>query len=153
MPKVTPHFSAHEFDRMPNMRPGFEKFQSRVPYPPAWVKSRLAPLCQALEVIRAKLGNVAIRIGSGYREPAYNAKIGGAKASQHMAGRAADITVSGVAPRVVHDLILDLYNEGLIKIGGLGYYPPVAKKSQGFVHVDVRPTTKLVRWTGSRAEN
>lgn len=163
----TPHFDSKEFSRWgrPN-KPGFEK---DVLYPTEWISLRLVPLCRQLEVIRTALGDKAIHINSGYRDPNYNALIGGARLSQHMAGRAADITVTGVEPQQVHDTILELVIKKTIVIGGLGYYEPGAH-GNGFVHVDIRDCEftpagggstvligkalkKLVRWTGSRAEN
>lgn len=151
MPKVTEHFSVEEFAR--RARPG-TKFDTEVPYPPSWVDVRLRRLCETLEVIRSAVGHPLI-IGSGYRDPAYNSYIGGARSSQHMNGRAADITVKGVKldATALHDLVLRLYNEKKLPyLRGLGFYPPRDGKG-GFVHVDVRPTGVLVRWRGSRTEN
>ena len=144
MPKVTLHFAVDEFARKARPDAGFPK---AAPYPPGWVESRLRPLCEALEVIREALGGKSIKVGSGYRDPSYNTAIGGAKASQHMAGRAADITVVGVPATVLHRQILTLCEEGMLPmVHGLGQYP-------NFVHVDVRPGKKLVRWSGSRKDN
>jgi uncharacterized protein YcbK (DUF882 family) len=140
MSNVTPHFKVGEFARPARPARGFP---AAAPYPAAWVSARLRPLCEALEVLRTELGGKSIKIGSGYRDPDYNRAIGGARASQHMQGRAADITVAGVTPKRVHDTLLRLHQEGRIRIGGLGSYP-------GFTHVDVRPGTRLARWTGSR---
>jgi hypothetical protein len=76
-----------------------------------------------------------ITIVSGYRSPAYNKSINGAKTSQHMYGKAADIQVSGVNPRTVAE-----YAES-INVKGLGLYDYT---SGGFVHVDTRSTRS--RW-------
>jgi uncharacterized protein YcbK (DUF882 family) len=142
--KVTTHFSSEEFDRPARVRAG-KQFPTAA-YPAKWIESRLRPLCETLEVIRSAL-SAPLKIGSGYRDPAYNVAIGGARASQHMEGRAADITVRGWSAANVHATILALYAQGkLPHLGGLGIYP-------GFVHVDVRPTKKLMRWTGSRDAN
>lgn len=55
---------------------------------------RLRTLCQTvLEPLRRRFG--VIRITSGYRCAALNAKVGGAKNSQHLRGEAADIHVAG----------------------------------------------------------
>jgi uncharacterized protein YcbK (DUF882 family) len=141
--KVTPHFTVEEFQRRARPDKGFP---DAAPYPKAWVASRLRPLCELLEVLRAELG-APIKVGSGYRDPAYNKSIGGAKASQHMAGRAADITVAGISPARVHAKVLALYEMGrLPSLGGLGSY-------ETFTHVDIRSAKRLVRWTGSRKEN
>lgn len=142
--KVVDHFPVREFQRYPRPDLGFPK---GAPYPVDWVPTRLQDLKEALEVIRAELGGKPVTIGSGYRDPSYNKAIGGAKASQHMAGRAADITVAGVSPAKVHATVLRLCEEGkLPMVHGLGEYPT-------FTHVDVRPGKKLVRWKGSRKES
>lgn len=52
----------------------------------------LRVLADGLERVRALLGGHPIRINSGYRAPAVNASVGGAKNSDHMYGFAADIT-------------------------------------------------------------
>lgn len=133
--KMTEHFKSEEF-----------ACKDGTAYPEGWVDGRLKPLCETLEVIRVELG-VSVTILSGYRSPTYNKKIGGAKASQHMEGRAADITAKGVSAAQVHATVLKLYNDGkLPHIGGLGSYP-------GFTHVDVRPGERLARWSGSRTDN
>jgi hypothetical protein len=163
----TKHFDSNEFTRWG--RPGKPGFEKDVPYPTEWISLRLVPLCRQLEVIRDALGERHIHINSGYRDPNYNALIGGARLSQHMAGRAADITIADVEPQQVHDTILELYIKKAIVIGGLGYYA-AGEHGNGFVHVDIRDCEfslvgggstvvvgrtlkKLARWTGSRAEN
>lgn len=135
--KVTPHFSVAEF----GCRDGS-------PYPPAWIASRLRPLCEALEVLRTALGT-SLRISSGFRSAAYNARIGGARHSQHVEGRAADVVADGASAAHVHATALRLYREGKLTVGGLGSYP-------SFTHLDVRPTSvrgALARWSGSRRSN
>lgn len=115
-----------------------------VAYPAEWILPRLTPLCIVLERLRLVLGGAAISIVSGYRSPAHNAKVGGASASQHMEGRAADIRVKGCTPQEVHEALLRLFKAGKIEIGGLGLYTT-------WVHVDVRqrPTGgHLAQWTG-----
>jgi uncharacterized protein YcbK (DUF882 family) len=59
--------------------------------------------------------------------------VGGARGSQHLYGRAADIVVKGVKPSVVAD-----YCEA-IGMGGIGRYTT-------FTHIDVRD--KKARWQG-----
>lgn len=51
-----------------------------------------------LDILRNKLGKAVI-ITSGYRTPAHNAKVGGAKYSYHMRGMAADIRVEGMTAK------------------------------------------------------
>lgn len=88
---------------------------------------------QILERIRSALG-APITINSGCRCPAYNASIGGATKSQHMLGRAADFTVSGITPEQVHAKAEHILGE----TGGLGAY-------RTFTHVDTR-TLGPARW-------
>lgn len=85
-----------------------------------------------------------IRIVSGYRSPTHNHFVGGAKHSQHMEARAADIEVEGMAPSDVHAVILEMAAKGEIEAGGLGLY-------ESWVHVDVRERPSdghLARWIG-----
>lgn len=85
-----------------------------------------------LEVLRTKLGNRPITIVSGYRTPAYNAKVDGAKQSQHMFATAADIRVSGMAASEVYKIADKVFSDG-----GVGKYST-------FTHVDVRG--RRARW-------
>lgn len=77
-----------------------------------------------------------ITINSAYRTATYNKKVGGAKDSQHLYGTAADITIKGVTPREIAEL-LEKWGAG-----GIGLYD--YGKGAGFVHVDVRD--KKSRW-------
>lgn len=68
--------------------------------------THLTALCVAiLEPLRQALGPV--RVSSGYRSPALNAAIGGAKDSQHMTGHAADISVNGRTLDEVYNWLYD----------------------------------------------
>ena len=126
--KVTEHFSIEEFDCHDGTK-----------YPQEWIDNRLKILCIELELIRSFWGR-PVKILSGYRTQEYNTKIGGAPKSQHKEGRASDIQIDGISPKEVHDCILKMIKDGLLKnIKGLGLY-------KSFVHVDVRPTKELARW-------
>lgn len=123
--------------------------RSGASYPVEW-HDRLQALCSQLDVIRGLWGGPLLVV-SGYRDPRYNERIGGAQRSQHMEGRAADI-----APMVGHDnmgpSVDGLY--GMIEraiargdlplVGGVGYYPG------RWMHVDVRPIVggHVARWRG-----
>lgn len=137
---ITPHFALEEFGRQQRIRAN--KVFVAAAYPKEWIQPRLTHLCEALEVIRTALGDRVIHVGSGYRDRAYNQAIGGARHSQHMEGRAADITVDGVPPEEVHRIVLDLIHASGLRVQGVGRYP-------SFTHVDIRPG-RLVTWTGSR---
>lgn len=68
--------------------------------------------------------NKPIIINSGYRTPQHNRNVGGAKNSQHLYGRAADVVVKGVNPSKV-------YNYAVKHFDGVGKY-------NTFTHVDTR---------------
>lgn len=81
-------------------------------------------LVKLLQQIREHFGQPLV-INSGYRTDAYNSKVGGAKASYHLSGQAADIRISGIAP-----IKIAAYAESL-GVQGIGLYA-------SFVHVDTR---------------
>ena len=124
---LSPHFRVQEF----RCKDGSD---------PVFVDTALVEL---LEQLRAHFGK-AVTITSGYRTPAHNAAVGGAKSSQHLLGRAADIRVQGVS---VEDVAA--YAESLMPDwGGVGRYPKDAahpSRKTGWVHIDTRPNKS--RWT------
>ena len=69
--------------------------------------------------------NKPIVINSGYRCAVHNNRVGGARYSKHIQGKAADIAVKGVKPKEVAK-----YCES-IGIKGIGLY-------ETFVHIDTR---------------
>jgi uncharacterized protein YcbK (DUF882 family) len=86
-------------------------------------------LIDLLEAIRAELpsiGGSVLKINSGYRCPSYNARIGGAKNSQHMLGKAADMRAPGASIKDLAKLVNRLNPKG-----GVGKY-------RSFVHADTR---------------
>ena len=98
-------------------------------------------LTVVLQCIREHFGK-PVTITSGYRTAAHNAAVGGAKSSQHLLGRAADIRVEGVS---VEDVAA--YTESLMPDwGGVGRYPVKAGRATGWVHVDTR--AEKARWRG-----
>lgn len=93
-------------------------------------------LVGVLQQIRDHFGK-AVTITSAFRTASYNSskKVGGAKYSQHLYGKAADIKISGVAASVVADFAETL----MPSTGGIGRYST-------FTHVDVRKVKS--RWNG-----
>lgn len=102
---------------------------------------------EVLGWIRNELGAPApVHVTSWYRDPDYNAAVGGASGSVHMTCAAADINKSGWTPR---DLALAIHNEHPDSTRlGIGLY-------RTFVHVDVRGfigRSAPARWPGSGIE-
>jgi uncharacterized protein YcbK (DUF882 family) len=116
MGDLSEHFSAHEF----RCKDGSEH-----PIDPQ--------LVAMLERVREHF-DAPVHIVSGYRSPAHNAKVGGAKSSYHTKGMAADIMVDGVEPTTVYQ-----FCDTAFKLGGVGRYV-------SFTHVDCRPYR--ARWVG-----
>jgi uncharacterized protein YcbK (DUF882 family) len=117
MSKITENFSLQEFNSkcgrlMPNN-----------------VMINIIELAKNLQVLRDEVKR-PITITSGYRSPEHNAKVGGAKNSQHTQGTAADIKVSGMTPKEVALAIEKLIEQGKMKQGGIGIY-------KSWVHYDI----------------
>jgi uncharacterized protein YcbK (DUF882 family) len=124
MAKITTNFS-------------LEEFNSKCGRPiPNNVLPNIINLAKNLQVLRDALGR-SITITSGYRSPEHNAKVKGAKNSQHITGMAADIKVKGMTPKEVALVIEGLIESGKMKQGGIGIYP-------SWVHCDIRGTK--ARW-------
>lgn len=94
---------------------------------PVGVAVNLAKLARALEELRA-LAGLPLTITSGYRCPAHNKRIGGAKMSQHTLGIAADIVSKKLTPKELAALANQV--PAFIN-GGIGVY-------SSWIHVDVR---------------
>lgn len=90
--------------------------------------------------------NEPIYITSGYRSPAWNARVGGAATSTHMTAEGADIRPARLDDVArLFTFVMNMYQQGALPaLGGLGDYPR-------WVHVDIRrlPTGRLRRWSGT----
>lgn len=91
-----------------------------------------AELIKVIQDVRDYFGE-SVSISSGHRCPAHNKAVGGSEKSQHLTGKAADISVYLTAPNVVQEYLLEKYR-GLY---GIGRY-------RTFTHIDVRGT--CARW-------
>jgi putative uncharacterized protein VV0627 len=122
---LTPNFRLSEFDC---------KDGTKVPeiYIPNAKK-----VAEQLEIIRAELGGVPIRINSGYRTENHNILVGGVTGSYHLRAMAADIVASGVPVNILYATIIRLMLQGKIIKGGVGLY-------DNFVHYDIRGI--MVQW-------
>ena len=119
--KLTNNFSKSEF----NCKCGCEM--------PNEVLDNIKLLAIQLQTIREYVGQ-PIKINSAYRCELHNSIIGGVKTSQHILGKASDITINTFTPDEVVDVIENLLvNEMLpsFYIGGLGRY-------NTFTHLDIR---------------
>jgi len=76
-----------------------------------------------------------VDVHSWCRCKGHNAKIGGARRSQHLLGKAADTVVPGTPPSEVHRYLTEKYQDRY----GVGQY-------HTFTHVDVR--RGKARWAG-----
>lgn len=90
-------------------------------------------LIRRLQKMREEIGKPLI-INSGYRCPEHNRAVGGAKDSQHIHGRAADVSCPSIQIGRLHTLAEKYFPDG-----GVGKYP-------GYVHVDTRGVK--ARWNG-----
>ena len=109
-------------------------------YPQKFVlDGRVYRLAQVFENIRAFLGGGNITVHSAYRTPKYNKKVGGAKNSQHVQGKALDIRHITLDPNYVGEVLRMNYKA--IGIRGIGFY-------KTFTHIDIRDTEELVAWDG-----
>ena len=93
-------------------------------------------LCEIREQFEAP-----IIINSAYRCPTYNAKVGGAKTSQHTIGSAVDFVVKGVKTEEVYNFVLEKWGEEPL---GIAVKNNPNDEYAGFVHLDTRG--KKARW-------
>ena len=108
--RISPHFKLVESKSRGNGWPRFHR-----------------DLARGLEKLRQSKGGKPITPNSMHRDPVYNRKIGGARNSQHMHGRAADIGY-GYGLTIGQAKRLKIFT-------GIGYH----HKSHRVLHVDVRP--------------
>lgn len=79
--------------------------------------ANLEKLCkEVLQPIREKYG-APIKVNSGYRSPAVNAAVGGAKGSAHLNGTGADIKVTSGSNAKLYEMIRGMVNSGTLTVG------------------------------------
>ena len=124
--KLSKHFTLYEFTKSQSaLRLGIDNTP-----PPVAVDNLTQLVVNVLQPLREHYG-VPLRISSGYRSPALNKAIGGARNSDHMTGCAADIEVVGIPNPTLAAYIRDtLPFTQLI----LEFYTPGIPNS-GWVHV------------------
>lgn len=109
------------------------------PYPSSWRVERARPLAEVFETLRATWA-LPLLVLSAYRTPSWNRHIGGARASQHLQGRALDVTpVRGVTVEELWRVTVSLAHARATALRGVGRY-------DRFIHLDTRPSDRLVLW-------
>ena len=103
---------------------------------PDWVRLNNYYLADQLQILRDGLG-APIHITNAYRCESHNKAVGGAKNSQHLQGKAADLQVAGIDSKDLHFTIEAFIKDGIMLDGGLGLYDT-------FVHYDIRE--EKARW-------
>lgn len=109
--------------------------------PPLELLGNAYKLLDVLEWLRIEGGTASVLINSWYRDPKYNAEIGGIPNSMHLTLGAADVTKVGCLPSDVADL---LERSPYKKLLGIGRY-------KSFTHVDIRGMIgrkSPARWKG-----
>jgi uncharacterized protein YcbK (DUF882 family) len=106
---------------------------------PDELENNVQELANNLQVIRDKFCvetgvNMPLIILSGYRSPKHNAKVKGAKNSQHLLAKASDITLKDKSLlQHLYILIKELIDTEEITAGGITFY-----RDKGFIHYDIR---------------
>lgn len=100
-------------------------------------------LLRGLDALERSLGRV-VRVVSARRDPAENARVGGAAASLHLNGRALDLSAPGLSPEALAEQVDRLIAAGQMAEGGIGIYPD-------HVHYDVRGVRRRWRWAAPAA--
>lgn len=95
-------------------------------------QEQLDPLLMQILQDLGKAYGRPMDVTSGYRNPIYNAKVGGAKKSYHTKGLAADLSMRGMNDAQRAAFVDDLIAKG---VGGLITY----SNNPDMLHVDLRP--------------
>lgn len=143
--KLTTNFSLEEFQASATAR--LHRIDNSIP---SELMLNVQQLARWLQVLRDRLTKhldrpVAIRISSGYRGPALNKAVGGAKTSAHMKALAADITATGMTV----DQLFTFIREHMIDLPA----DQVIHEFGRWVHVAVAPGSDKPRNQYLFAEN
>lgn len=110
--------------------------------PSKHVRANLIALCRyVLEPVRKAWGG-AIIVTSGYRSPALNARVGGAKTSQHTKGQAVDIKAANGDQLGLLNCIEECMSKDGLKVDQLINEYPDENGVPSWVHVSFRTDNK-----------
>lgn len=98
----------------------------------------LADVAELAQAIRSAYGK-PVRIISGYRSPALNVEVGGARASRHLRGMALDLAPVDTADLPQFVRIVESVGRGWKSPVGMGVYST-------FVHVDTGDRARFTRF-------
>lgn len=99
-----------------------------------------ANLLGSLDTVRHRLSKPT-RILSGYRDPAHNARVGGARLSRHLISDAVDIDLRRYGAKDRYRLAWLLLEGGFTSFGTYGHIPFL-------LHADQRPKAAIWRYGG-----
>jgi len=99
-----------------------------------------ARLLEGLESLR-RLAQAPVVVHDAYRCPTHNMETGGVSDSEHVRGKAADISIPGMSLQRMYELVLQVPQ---FAGGGIGAY------DGNFLHVDVRD--HHARWARVRGQ-
>ena len=119
------------------------------PYPLDWRTTRARDLSVLFEHVRYVMGDQPLCVLSAYRTGKHNKAVGGAPLSQHVQGRALDISRGDEsADAFARRAMLAIIGAGAGLIGGLGIYP-------WGIHIDVRPkdSMRVAVWEANNFES
>ena len=129
MTKLTPHFSLEEFlvsDKAEELGDPNTPTEQHL--------KNLQRTAEGLELVRSILGDCAIVITSGYRNPRVNAAVGGVKNSAHALGLAGDFRAAGFSALAAARRIRDAAQRGEITFDQL-----IHETSRRIVHISFDP--------------
>jgi hypothetical protein len=92
------------------------------------IVDNIVRMAERMEAVRDQLGGLPIRVTSWYRDPATNARVGGASRSMHLTGLAVDFYLDALSDAEVQRRLDSTWE------GGLGY-------GRSFTHLDARDYT------------
>ena len=110
-------------------------------YPQKWRNNRAIILAEMFELIRSSFEDKPIQVLSAYRTSEWNKKIGGARNSQHIEGRALDL-------RPPNGVTVDEFYKVIKELAPLTYIKGIGKYGT-FVHIDIRPINHIVYWNSN----